>query len=144
MSRIEAYMDSVEGATGYKRELGRLHKLAGRPPTLLGSHALATLGREAPPSSIEWNIGSAAGLIAGGIIGGKHGHWLLGAISGASLFTNVPALLKPGSRQEAFWNLAQHHGAVLASLAMQQNRALGFVLGYLGVGAVRVLYGEGH
>lgn len=145
MSNLQQYLKHVEGVTNYRRNLARVSKLTGSAPTLLGSHALATHVQGAAPK-IEWGVGTAAGLVAGGIIGAKHGHWLLGSVSGASVFTNVPALLKPEQRKEAFWNLAQTHAGIFASMAVKDDSAgkktARFLLGYLAVGVVRYLYRE--
>lgn len=142
-SNLDRYLTHVEAVTGYRRNLARVSKFTRNEPTLLGSQALATHVAAVPPSNIEWGIPTAAGLAAGGLIGAKHGHWLLGAMSGASLFTNVPHLLKAETRGEAFWNIVQTHGGVLASLAMKENKAAGFALGYLAVGIARYIYGGG-
>lgn len=140
MSNLDRYLAHAEGVTGYRRNLARVAKLNGNSSTLLGSQALATHVAAMPAPAIQWGIPTAAGLVAGGIIGYKRGHWLLGAMSGASLFTNVPALLKPATRSEAFWNLAQTHGGVFASLAMKENKVVGFILGSLAVGIARYMY----
>ncbi len=142
MSQLNKYLTHVEGVTGARRQLARVNQFAGSPQALLGSQTLGDYARAGGPPKIEWGVATAAGVVAGGIIGAKHGHWLLGAMSGGSIFTNAPALLKADTRKEAAWNLAQTHGGVLASLAMKNNQALGFVLGWLAVGAARYFYGE--
>lgn len=143
MSNLQTYLQHIEGVTGYRRSLARIGKLTGGYETeLLGSKALADHVRGADPGRVEWGYHSAAGAVAGGIIGAKHGHPLLGAISGWSTFTNAPALLDKNTRNEAFWNLAQTHGGVLGSLAMPDNRGLGFALGYIALGFARYYYGD--
>lgn len=146
MSRLDTYLQHVQGVTGYRRNLSRVNQLTGENQTLLGSQALATHVHGMEKPRIGVGLHSAAGLAAGGIIGAKHGHWALGAISGFSIFTNAPALLKPETRGEAFWNLAQTHGGVIGALAMKDDsskkKALGFALGYLALGVVRYVYGE--
>lgn len=145
MSSLDKYLQQVQSVTGYRRNLAQLGRVAGNPSSLLGSDALARHVGSMEQPEIPWGITTAAGLVAGGIIGAKHGHWALGAISGGSLFTNVPALLKPALRKEAFWNLAQTHGGVLASWASKDEspgkRAFMFALGYVGVGVARYIYG---
>ncbi len=143
MSVLDKYLAHAEGVTGYRRNLARMGKLNGNSSTLFGSQALASHVAAMPPPAIQWGIPTAAGLVAGGIIGYKHDHWLLGAMSGASLFTNAPHLLKSETRGEAFWNLAQTHGGVFGSLAMKDNKAAGFVLGWLAIGIARHFYGAG-
>ncbi|MES2179843.1 MAG: hypothetical protein V4550_18425 [Gemmatimonadota bacterium] len=143
MTTLEKYLEHANRVTGYRRNLARADKLVGDSSTLLGSQALAQHARS-EPVAIDWGIGSAAGLVAGGIIGAKHGHWVLGAISGCSIGTNAPALLNAATRNEAVWNLAQTHAGVFASAAMKTNSALGFVIGFLAVGAARYYYGEGR
>lgn len=142
MSSADAYLTRAGRVLGYKRGVGQVYRLAGRSQTVLGSHALAEAMKEhSAPTSIHWGIGTAAGAVAGGLIGAKYGHWVVGAISGGSVFTNAPALLSAGTRKEAFWNLVQTHGGVLASLAMKNNSFLGFLIGYIAVGFAREYYG---
>ncbi len=147
MSNLDKYLAHLDGVTGYRRNLVRTNKLVGDQSTLLGSHALAQHATSGEQSKIQLGIGSAAGLVVGGMVGYKHGHWMLGVISGTSIGTNVPALLSTETRSEALWNLAQTHGGVLASLAAKdegsKKKAVLFVLGYLGVGLARHFYGEG-
>lgn len=141
MSNLQRYIDQAAVVTGTKRTLTRVDHLVGDEDTLLGSESLADYARS-EEERIRFGIGTAAGAVAGGIIGIKYGHPIVGALSGASVFTNVPAVLNGNTRKEALWNMAQTHGGVAVSLAMPNNRALGFVLGYLAVGAVRYYYGD--
>lgn len=138
-SMLDKYLVVADRVTGYHRTLSRANQLASHVEGIPAPVANHLQGAGKP--EIEYGIASAAGLVAGGIIGAKHGHWLLGSISGASVFTNVPALIKPETRSEAFWNMLQTHGGVIASLGAKENKALGFVLGFLAVGAVRYFYG---
>lgn len=146
MSHLDKFVSGAKGVTGYQRLLGRANRLA-RPAELLGSQALARVGVE-DKSQIEFGALSAVGLAAGGIIGAKHGHLVIGAISGTSLLTNAPHLLDSDNRPEALWNLAQTQGACLAAMSAKnepaKRRALLFVLGWLGVGALRYIYGKGR
>lgn len=139
---LDKYLVAADKVTGYHRTLARVNQLANHVEGLPNSVTSHLQGAGQP--SIEYGMASAAGLVAGGIIGAKHGHWLLGSISGGSIFTNIPALIKPETRSEAFWNLLQTHGGVIASLGAKENKPLGFVLGFLAIGAVRYFYaGEG-
>lgn len=130
MDNIDRYLTHIDKVTGYRRNLARVERLSGQP--LAGEHALSAV-------PIEWGVPTAAGFLAGGLLGAQRGHWLLGAISGASILTNAPAALKQETRNEALWNLAQTHGGVFASLLMKENKAFGFALGYLAVGIARYL-----
>lgn len=138
-----SYLEKLDRVTGFRRHAGRVSRLTGDSETVLGSHALATYVRGAGEQTrIGWGVGTAAGAVAGTILGARKGHWLLGALSGGSIFTNVPALLRPHLRKEAFWNLLQTHGAIAGSLVMPNNRFLGFGLVYLLVGVARLYYGD--
>jgi hypothetical protein len=126
------YLDKVNAATNYRRTLGRVQSLVGQD-VMPGA-----LAKQAEASPIKWGVGTAAGAVAGGIIGVKHGHWLIGALAGGSLFTNVPHVLNATTRSEALWNMAQVATGSLASLRMPENKAIGFVLGWAIAGIARL------
>jgi hypothetical protein len=131
LDNVGGYLEKVNAATNYRRTLGRVQSLVGQDAL---PHALA---KETAPSAIKWGIPTAAGAVAGGIIGAKHGHWLIGALAGGSLFTNAPHLLDVDTRGEAFWNMAQVAAGTLASLRMPENKGVGFVLGWAIAGIAR-------
>jgi len=76
--------------------------------------------------------------IAGGALGvlTMPEHRVLGAVGGASLGRNVPALLDPEYRRDALCNMAHTGSGVLGSLIAKAHPGVGFVLGYLLGGAI--------
>lgn len=101
------------------------------------SQAIAGRSFEAPQIDIPDGVGTVAGLAAGSYIGYKNGgHWLIGAMAGASLGRNVPALvMHPEQRPAAIGNLITTGVAVVGSMMTKNNRALGFAIGYLAAAA---------
>ncbi len=96
--------------------------------------------KEARAKDVSDNIGTLVGAALGGYVGYSKGHPLLGAIGGASLARNVPALLKADQRGYATRNLVTTAGGVAGSLLLPGNRALGFIGGLL-VGGLAAAYG---
>lgn len=88
--------------------------------------------RTQTPDNIPDTAGTAVGLAAGAFLWKR--HRFLGAIGGASLGRNLPALLKPEHRWSAIRNLLTTGAGVGGSLLAPRNRIVGFVLGSLAGG----------
>lgn len=115
-----------------------------------GAHRLArVVGAESSPlirafdakPDVKDGVGTIAGAAAGAVYGYKKGHWLLGSIGGASLGSNLPALvMHPEQRKLAARNLIVSGSGIAGSLIFDKAPVFGFVLGWVG-GAVATYYG---
>ncbi|HVO22491.1 MAG TPA: hypothetical protein VMW56_02565 [Candidatus Margulisiibacteriota bacterium] len=85
------------------------------------------------PDDVKDGLGTAAGAAAGYLFVKK--HRFLGAIAGASLGRNVPALLDPEQRHLALRNLGITSAGLIGSLTVPKHPVIGFVLGWLAGGA---------
>jgi hypothetical protein len=126
-------MNPVESATSAKRTLARLADVLGNVPAPVQPESfqdyLRRLSLNAPPD-VSDGVGTIAGAAAGAY--GWKGHRWLGAIGGASLGRNLPALLlKPTERGMAFSNMGVTASAIFGSLSLPGSPKLGFILGWL-------------
>jgi hypothetical protein len=134
---MNQYLEKFSTVTGADRNVNRLAQVMGAED----SPWARVFNTTAPSMDIPDGVGTVAGLAAGAYVGFKKGHWLLGSIAGASLGRNLPALvLHPEQRRAAARNLIVTGVACAGSLFMQNNRALGFGIGYLAA-AVATYYG---
>ncbi len=127
------YLDKISDVTGATRTTARVANVIGstalapRQGTALGS--MLDRAKAVAPRDVKDGVGTLAGAAAGAIIGHRHGHWLLGGLSGASIGRNGPALLRPSERKAAMHNLAVTHAGVAGSLVFKQHPAIGFIIG---------------
>jgi hypothetical protein len=114
--------------------------LVGTAPTMTGFFRGINADR---PADVPDHIGTLIGAAVGGYVGGvslKGSHpvrdGILGAISGASVGRNVPALFQDDVRKLALRNLVTTGSAVVMSRYMENSPILGFGIGWLAGGAV--------
>lgn len=77
-------------------------------------------------------IGTVAGAGAGALY--FKNHRVLGAIGGASIGRNVPALLNDAERRDALCNMSQTGAGILGARMLPGSPVVGFLLGWIGVG----------
>lgn len=63
-------------------------------------------------------------------------HRVLGGLAGGVIGANGPALLEAHSRRDALCNIGQVGSGVIGSKLMKRRPVVGFILGWLGGGAV--------
>lgn len=134
------YINGIEAIAGAKRSTARLADVLGADTTALAVSAepsstrdfLRAVKAEAPPDVTD-GIGTIAGLGAGIVLFPE--HRVLGAIGGASLGRNIPALLKSEERNLAIANMGQTGAAIAGSRLCHNRPVLGFFLGWLAGGA---------
>lgn len=128
------YLEHVKKATGVPRDIARA-------ADLVGSRGGADVQRffdrvtAGVSQDIPYGTGTLVGAAAGGAVGLVKGHMWLGAIAGASLGHNLPALMTK-DRRLAMVNMGETGFAVACSLASKQHPFWGFVVGRLIAGAV--------
>lgn len=144
------YVNGLEAVTGIGRSAARAYTVLGA--ALATSPAPSGSSTElAPPAGSTTNflreigatrdvpdtIGTGAGVLVGGLAGWKLGHPVIGAIVGASIGRNGPALVRPEQRKLALRNLITTGGGVATSLFFGGSwgtRALTFVGGAIASG----------
>lgn len=123
---------------GTSRNLARLSSVVGSVPVLGGSSALGPMlarAKAAAPQDVKDGVGTLVGAAVGALVGQrKGGHWVLGAIGGASLGRNVPALVSSDIRSIAAGNLAVTGAGIAGSLLFKRHPVIGFLLGTLAGG----------
>lgn len=131
-----SYINAIRQVSGAPQVLGGAADIVGYVPVVGGSFSeyLSKAKGAMPPDVSTSEVWALAGAAAGGVVGARHGHWVLGAVGGASIARNAPALLKAHERRYAVCNLMQTGVGVLASLWAKNHPAIGFVLGNLGAG----------
>lgn len=83
-------------------------------------------------------VGAAAGVFMSRRImgmGGTKGR-VLGGVTGGVIGANIPALLEEHSRRDALCNIGQVGTGVVGARVMRGSPVIGFLLGYLGGGAI--------
>lgn len=146
---IKSYLNKAKDASGVSRLKGRVQTVLGddpAPQTAMtkapGSTAsfLRSVGNVPRDVSDDWK--TLGGLAAGAVLVKK--HRVLGAIGGASLARNIPALLHVEERKYALRNLGTTGLAVVGSLMGGRKplgRVAGFAAGWLVGGIVTYTIG---
>lgn len=79
---------------------------------------------------IKDTFGTVAGAGVGAYFVKK--HRVLGAIAGASVGRNAPALLNAAERKDALINMAITAAGIAGSIMLPKHKVLGFVGGFVG------------
>lgn len=125
-------MDNVENVTAAKKSLARLADVLGAAPAPLRPTSLQDYLRKLSidaPRDVRDGLSTVGGALAGAYLTPKH-RWL-GAIGGASLGRNLPALLQKTDRNIALANMGQTGAGLAGSLMMRRHPRWGFVIGWL-------------
>lgn len=145
---IKGFLNKAKDASGVKQFKGRVSTVLGDAPPQqaltkpAGStgdflRSVGNVPRDVPD---DWK--TIGGLAAGAVLVKK--HRVLGAIGGASLARNIPALLHAEERKYALRNLGTTGLAVAGSLVAGKKplrRVGGFVAGWLVGGIVSYAVG---
>lgn len=145
---MNRYLTGIDAIVGARREVARVSDVLGastaivRKPSTV-SEFLTKVGATAP-EDVPDGIGTLGGAVAGLVLVKQ--HRLLGAIGGASLGRNVPALFRPAERPMAVRNMGITGAAIAGSLLAGTRfgvpgRVGGFLVGWLVGGAVAYLGG---
>lgn len=135
------YFNKLGEVTGLGTSLARVTRALQSTRLSNDGSAVAEFVRGAGGSvdpGIQDGVGTLAGAAAGAILWGK--HRVLGAIGGASLGRNAPALLNPSQRREALCNMGVTGTAVALSCVAERHPVIGFVVGLVAA-EVAVHYG---
>lgn len=81
------------------------------------------------PAEIKEDAPMLVGAVAGGLLFKR--HRVLGAIGGASIGHNAPALFNAATRNEALVNMGQTGAGVIGSLVFSKSPIVGFVAPWL-------------
>lgn len=131
---IDTYLRGIDAITGATRVQKRASVIGTK---LLPKDVASAVTISLPPDEPVDNIGTLAGLAAGGILWTD--HRMLGMLLGASLGRNIPALVPVETRRTAACNIAQTTGGVVGSLALGGGgtsfQIAGFIAGWLAAGA---------
>jgi hypothetical protein len=118
-TNTKKYLDRFSRATGAQQSVARLSDVLGDSGGSSLSKFLKDAKADAPPD-VEDGVGTVVGVVAGAVVGNRYGgHWVLGAIGGASLGRNLPALLDPSMQRTALCNM----GGTAAAIAVSSTRA---------------------
>jgi hypothetical protein len=146
---MNRYLRGVDAVTGASRSIVRIADVLGSDSRALSPAPAGPLAsasgfwrelRDSAPAEIRDGVGTLAGAAVGLILEWRT-HPYLGAIGGASLGRNVPALLRPEDRRAALRNMGVTGAAVLVSLLVPRHPAAGFAAGWLAASAA--LYAGG-
>ncbi len=134
---MKKYLQHLDNLTGASRTLGRLQSAQ-----IVGhDNSISTFVRgmsEGPKSDVVDGLGTAIGAAAGAVLWKQ--HRVLGAVGGASLGRNIPALF--GSmRRHAMVNMSTTGAGVLGSLLFRNSPIVGFGIGWITANAV-VYFGK--
>lgn len=139
-------INGIDAIAGISHNMARIHHVLGEDAAPAPVAAVAKIPEKVaqPLMSPEQIAKYRAQLIQDGpmVLGGAAAgayfykkHRVLGAIGGASLARNAPALLKDDSRREALCNMGQTGAAIYASQMMKGSPVIGFLIGHLAAGA---------
>lgn len=135
---MSSYLSSIPGVSQQANRLATILGVDKAPPAPAPPSAMASflsnLRTEATPD-IRDGVGTLAGGVAGLILGMRHKHPVLGAIAGASVGRNGPALLKPYDRRLALLNMGETGGAILGAKMFPRHPVWGFLIGYVATSA---------
>ena len=126
-------MSNLESVTSAKKTLARMADVLGAAPEPVRPKTLQDYLRQLSinaPRDINDGAGTLVGAGLGYYFGGKRRHKWLGAIGGASLGRNLPALLSH-DRGLALANMGVTGAALAGSLYMKRHPKTGFVVGWL-------------
>jgi hypothetical protein len=127
---MSSYLNHLKAVASPRAEIARAANIIGAAGG--GSSSLTKFlddMRDSAPRDVEDGIPTLAGAVIGTFYGYRRKHWLLGAIGGASLGRNLPALVHAGDRTIALKNLGTTGFAVGCSLMSRKHPAIGFVVG---------------
>lgn len=141
---MHPYFRGLDSVTGASRTVARIADVLGAdtaPSTALvpvsqKPSALETFLRAASvnrPRDVKDSVGTAVGATLGLVAVSE--HRVLGAIGGASLGRNLPALLRAADRPAALENMLVTGAAIVGSLLLHRSPIIGFGLGWLSGGA---------
>lgn len=132
------YVDGIDAVTGATRTIARLADVLGAEamvaPKAGGLTKFLTSARDQVPADIKDGTGTLVGAVVGALL--WRDHRVLGALAGASVGRNAPALIKGDQRRMAVCNLGITGAATIGALTLRRNPVVGFVLGWLGGGAL--------
>ncbi len=128
------FLATADDITGASRQVARLADVFGAKTSVLASSPMKALSASEHARDVKDGVPTLAGAAAGAIL--WRDHRVLGAVAGASLARNVPALLRASERSSATWNLATTGGGVLGSLVVKNHPIAGFVAGVVAAGFV--------
>ncbi len=129
---MTSYLEHLKRVTGSNQQIARVANVVGASGSSSAiSRFLANAEAEAA-RDVPDGVGTVAGAAVGALVGMKRGgHPVLGAIGGASLGRNMPALLHPADRRIALCNMGETGFAMACSLAAPRHPAIAFVVGDL-------------
>lgn len=128
----------VDGLTGIGRALARLEsaEIVGRDNSI--STFVRGMG-DKPRTDVKDGIGTVIGAATGAVLWKE--HRVLGAIGGASLGRNLPALLSSSTRRFALCNMGVTSAGVVGSMLFKNSPIVGFGIGWLAGNAI-VYFGK--
>ena len=135
------YLENISRAAGVPQSAARLSDVLGDAAGTSSLSRFLTKAKADAPPDVEDGLGTVVGAAAGAYLGYHRGHPWLGAIGGASLGRNLPALLHPSERKIALVNMGETAAAVGMSLMSPAHPVVGFIVGRLAAGAV-VYFGK--
>lgn len=132
---MHRHFRTATASTGATRALTRLSSIVGAAPEAVvpekkkesAMEFLRRLSSEAPTKDVPDTIGTPVGAALGLLFVPR--HRVLGALGGASLGRNAPALLSPETRKPALRNLAGTGTAIVFSLAVPRHSVLSYIVG---------------
>lgn len=143
-------LGAVDSVTGFRKSVARVADVLGADapaapttqlvpvadaPVVSRASAAAFLAKMGNvPRDVPDGLQTLAGAAAGAFLWKE--HRILGAIGGASLGRNIPALFVGAQRGAALRNLSTTAGGIIGSLLIPVHPALGFAAGLVAVGLV--------
>lgn len=131
---MNKYLNQVSQITGIGSTADRAMTALGADSGTSGISAFMQNLRSEARHEVKDGLGTAIGALGGLFLTPK--HRVLGAIGGASLGRNVPALLKPLQRRDALVNMGVTLAGVAGSLMMPSRKVIGFGIGWIAGNAI--------
>lgn len=131
---MSRYLEHLDGVFGASRAIARARRADLVPAGRDGAVAefVGRLGGE--ERDVEDGAGTVVGAAAGAVLWRQ--HRVLGAVLGASLGRNLPALLDSGLRRHAVCNMGTTGAAVAGALIFERNPLVGFGAGWVAANAL--------
>ena len=129
--------NAVENATAAKKSLARMADVLGAAPASVRPTSLQDYLRKMSidaPRDVRDGLSTGVGAVAGYYLWKRH-RWL-GAIGGASIGRNLPAIVSGADRNIGLANMGQTGAGLAASLYWKKHPRWGFVLGWLAGGLI--------